>query len=209
VSDHDHDKKELIAGIGSEAEAEAERIIAEAKKDNSSRELTVDSQIERIRTAERERADAQIETLRKHDRIAAAATRRKYDLTLRRQVIEQVRALAESELTAIRDDESYRTALVGWIVEAIVGLDSTRIAISTTPAEADLVSSLVDEVVRRAQEISGRVVDVASVLPDRVGTVGVVVRDLDSSRLFDNTVATRLIRYGTEITKLIADRLFS
>ena len=202
------DKEALIKSLRDQSANEIEHIRQQTGKEIEARTLSVESQVRRIHDEESKRADSQIEAMERRAKTNATIEERRQTLALQKELIDVVLDLSETRTRQLIDTDGYRNALINWIVEGIVGLEATSVTVETTAGEDRIVNSLLPEAAERAMAVTGNQISIQKGENHRVGSPGVVIRDDGSARAFDNTIATRLRRYRSDIQRLIADRLY-
>jgi vacuolar-type H+-ATPase subunit E/Vma4 len=209
MEENEQDKQRLIEQIQSEAKAEAERIRKEGTDAIASLKQSHADQVERITKEEARRADEQIAGLEKRAKVAEAVAERRRDLAVRTQIIKEVNRRVVERFDEVRKTEAYRDSLADWIVEGMLGLESDELVVEYAHSEVDLVRSLVPVAVERAAELSGRTIKLTLADGPHRGSGGVIIRDQDGSRVYDNRIETRIVRYRNEIQRMIHERLFT
>jgi vacuolar-type H+-ATPase subunit E/Vma4 len=221
-------KHELISGIETDAEQEAQRILSQAEKEAAENKAGVESQVQRILREAAEKARAQAEAAaRKILSGVEVEVRRKFlqgQYRVLSEVVEKVRAqmrelakkgeFRESDGRAV----AYREVLKNWIVEAMIGLGSERAEVSASVLDLPYIDEkLLSEAAERVREITGRSVKlgVAGAAGEGIGGAlaasaaqGVVLTDGERRIAFNNQVDTRLLRKERRIHALIYDALF-
>ena len=206
----EQDKKNLIETIRSDAEAEAARIVKQAGAEITEREKSVGIQIQHAKEEEGRRADEQIAAIEKRVAITESVNKRRADLMLRKQILERVVAQAKEAILGMKSSPRYSKALLAWMVEGIVGLETTRVSIEAPDSEIDLVKSLVPEAEEGVRAVTGTTIAVEGVVKRTDSeTAGIVIRDLTGAQAFDNRLSARIQRYHNRIYRLISRRLFS
>jgi vacuolar-type H+-ATPase subunit E/Vma4 len=223
-------KRELISGIESDAEQEAQRILSQAEKEAAENRAGMENQVRTILREAGEKAGAQAEAAaRKILSGVEVEVRRKLlqgQYRVLSEVLEKVRArmrdLAkggehrESDGGALR----YREVLKSWIVEAMIGLGSERAEVSASALDLPyLDETLLAEASERVRKLTGRTVELSiaagktggagdAASADNTGGQGVVLTDRERRIAFNNRVDTRLLRKERRIQALIYDSLF-
>lgn len=208
MSDNPQEKAKLIDSIRREAESEIRQIEADAANEIESRKRSIDAQIERIVEEERKRADEQIAHIERRQRVAEQAKKRRNDLALRKRLIDSIKSSAEESLMNRLKTTEANEMLTGWITEGIVALEAERVVLEGTLADAGRLEAVRNEAETRASKLLGKRVSIESISTSRVGSAGVVVRDIDGEHAFDNTIEARLQRYEHEINRVIAEQVF-
>jgi vacuolar-type H+-ATPase subunit E/Vma4 len=200
---------ELIAGIAQDAEAEVRRMLDEASKAAQERRDATEKQASGILEEARRKAEEQARNLSRQIASTAKMEVKRIGLRVREQatrmVIEQVR----SRLAQMIGSPEYREALIGWIVEAAMGLSLPEAEVNASAAELALIDErLLSEVQERVSELTGRKVRLFKSKADPLVGQGVMLVGREGRLAFNNQVSTRLLRRQTEIRKKIHEILW-
>jgi vacuolar-type H+-ATPase subunit E/Vma4 len=228
-------KRELISGIESDAEQEAERILSQAEKEAAENRAGVENQVRDILREAGKKAAAQAEAAgRKILSGVEVEVRRKLlqgQYRVLSEVVEKVRARMRDLAKNGEHRESggravaYRAVLKSWIVEAMVGLGSERAEISASALDLPYIDeTLLVEAAERVKQLTGRTVKLSiaggagegfggTLSPGAVdsggtGGQGLVLTDRERRVAFNNRLETRLLRKERRIQALIYDALF-
>ena len=99
--------------------------------------------------------------------------------------------------------------LVGWIVEAAIGLNASEATVMASAGESGFLDrDLMREAEQRVQALTGRSIKLEIDPDDPPIPQGVVLKAKNGRVEFNNQVATRLLRSQSEIRKSIQDRLW-
>ena len=200
---------ELIAGIAQDAEADARRVLEEASKAAQERREGTEKQASAILDEARRKAEEQAKNISRQIASTAKMEVKRIGLRVREQAtrlgIEQVR----SRLAQMIGSPEYREALIGWLVEAAIGLSLPEAAVNACPAELALIDErLLSEVQERVLELTGRKVRLFKSDADPLVGQGVVLIGREGRLAFNNQISTRLLRRQTEIRKIIYETLW-
>ena len=200
---------ELIAGIAQDAEADARRVLEEASKAAQERREGTEKQASAILDEARRKAEEQAKNISRQIASTAKMEVKRIGLRVREQatrmVIEQVR----SRLAQMIGSPEYREALIGWIVEAAMGLSLPEAEVNASAAELQLIDErLLAEVQERVSELTGRKVRLFKSKADPLVGQGVMLVGREGRLAFNNQVSTRLLRRQTEIRKIIYETLW-
>ena len=198
----------LTNGIEEEARSEADRIIRDAEKKAEERKKAVYAQVERIIGDAEEKADEQIRRITKNFISAAGVETRRISLRVREQVIRETMDRVSGKTAEKVEKPEYRKILIGWIVEAAIGLGAAEAAVNTSREELPLID---EKLLRRAEkevhDLTGRKIRLSVSKADPLLGQGIVLTGQDGRTAFNNQVRTRLLRYESEIRKIIYQEL--
>jgi vacuolar-type H+-ATPase subunit E/Vma4 len=123
-------------------------------------------------------------------------------------MVQEIYRQASARLGVAVQKKNYQAVLLGWIVEAMIGLDVESAQVNASQAEMELIQrELLDQAETRVREIAGRTVRLQKSDKPPLLSQGVVLEAEGGRLVFNNQVSTRLLRYRSEILKLIASAL--
>jgi len=201
---------ELIEGIAQDAAAEGRRLEEEAEKAGAERRESSRRQAEGILEEARRKAAAQAEALRRLAASTAKMEVKRIGLRVREQAAREVLDQAREHLERLCGSPEYREVLLGWIVEAAVGLGLPEASVNASARELPLLDAgLLAEAQRRVRELAGRTVSLTRTEGVPLAGQGVVLTGRGGRLAYNNQVSTRLLRRQTEIRKMIYDGLWT
>jgi len=200
----------LIEGIAQDAEAEGRRLVQEAEKAGAERREATGHQAEGILEEARRKAAEQAESLRRQAASTAKMQAKRIGLRVREQAAQQVLERARARLEELAGTPEYRETLLGWIVEAAVGLGLPEATVNASARELPLLDErLLAEAQRRVRELTGRTVSLTKAEGEPLAGQGVVLVGRGGRLAYNNQVSTRLLRRQTEVRKMIYDGLWT
>jgi len=200
----------LIEGIAQDAEAEGRRLVEEAEKAGAERREATGRQAEGILEEARRKAAEQAESLRRQAASTAKMQAKRIGLRVREQAAQQVLERARARLEELAGTPEYRETLLGWIVEAAVGLGLPEATVNASARELPLLDErLLAEAQRRVRELTGRTVSLTKAEGEPLAGQGVVLVGRGGRLAYNNQVSTRLLRRQTEVRKMIYDGLWT
>jgi vacuolar-type H+-ATPase subunit E/Vma4 len=200
---------ELIAGIAQDAEAEAQRILEEAAKAARERREAAEKQAAAIMEEAGRKAAEQAQSLSRQIAATAKMEAKRIGLRVREQATRLVLEQVRSRLREMAGTPEYREVLVGWIVEAAIGLSLPEATVNASAPELALIDErLLAEVQTRVQELTGAKVRLFKAAADPLVGQGLVLLGREGRLAFNNQVSTRLLRRQTEIRKIIYETLW-
>lgn len=200
----------LVSGMEQEAQKEAEKVIAEARKEAERKIQYAERQAESILKEAASRAEAQAEKIRQQALSGVAVAAKRRSLNIQEELYREILHRAVSKLEVLVDTDSYREVLLDYIVEGAVGLDVLAARVNATEHERKMITkALLGEAEKKVKKITGR--DVRLTLSDAppLRKQGVVLTSEDNRTAYDNQVDTRLIRKAVEIRQYIQEILFA
>ncbi len=203
------DSQPLLSGIAQDAETEARRIVEEACQATAERKAAAESQIAGIMEEARRKGAEQAESLRRQIASSAKMEAKRIGLKERKRAIQLVLEQARDRLERLLETPEYREVLMGWIVEAAIGLGLPEAKVNASVRELKLIDeTLLAEAERRVLELTGRKVHLLKADAQPLLAQGVVLVGRDGRLQFNNQVTTRLLRLQTKIRKIIYDTLW-
>jgi len=203
------DENELIDGITEDVAREVERVLGEAEKSAADRRASAEDQARAVIQQAESRAEEQAERIRSQSSSSLRMERRRKQLRLQEQVVQDVLKRVRQRLAGMVGTREYREALLVWIVEAAIGLGASQATVNASAAERKQIDNrLLQEAQDKIGELSGKKVSLQSADEDPLIPQGIVVRGADGRVEFNNQVATRLLRRQSEIRKAIQDTIW-
>jgi len=200
----------LIEGIAQDAAAEARRLVEEAEKAAAERREATARQAQAILEEARGKAAEQGQGVRRQAASAAKMETKRIALRVREQAARLVLEQARERLAQLVGSPEYREVLLGWIVEAAIGLGQAEAAVNASARELPLLDpGLLAEAEKRVQELGGRAVRLVKAEGEPLAGQGVVLVARGGRLAYNNQVSTRLLRRQTEIRKMIYDGLWT
>jgi len=195
----------LIEGILQDADAEAEKILKEAREQVRIKKAGLERQMEEIRRESLEEREKKLEEIRRRSDSAVKSARRKNALKRREHLHSLVIREAEKLLAERISSPEYPEVLAKWIAEGILGLGCPETRVRCSRKET-LTPELLSRAAELVQSVSGKKVVIRAekeALPEQ----GVAVTAADGRTSFHNQVSNRFRRYEQEIKKIIYDNL--
>lgn len=202
-------KKLLISGIIEDAEREAERIVAEVEK--KAQELLESAKKRASRLLE----DAKARALDQSERVRARVLGGVEVEVQRRAMVVRENAAAgileqvREGLLNLRTGPEYRKVLIGWIVEAAIGLGTDGLFVNGSKYERDEMDErLLKQSMREVKKLTGRSVKIGLADSPPLASQGVGAWSEDGRTEFNNRIENRLQRKRRAIQQLLYDRFF-
>lgn len=203
-------KTSLIASIEADAHAEEAKILQDAADQATQREQYTNKKIESIFNEAHRKAAQQGQIL--HDKAVAQAELeiKRRRLRARNDIIGRIMSMAEEKLARTIGNDTYREVLIGWIVEAALGLNVPAAILNASAQERALIeSSLLEEVQARVERSRGQSMTIKLADGPALASQGIILTAQNGRTAYNNQVKTRLLRQQREIQRLIHDALFA
>ena len=201
---------ELIRGIEKDAQDEARGIIAAAEEAAANRRISGKLQLDSIMKEAEKSAKQRVMEVKRNNGSTIVMETRRLHLKIRDRIINQVLEMVKERLQKMTGDTKYTGVLQDWIVEAAIGLNLDRASVNASEIERVKIDG---QVLRRAEkelgDLTGREVHLEIEEGPPLSGQGIVLTSMDKRIAFNNQVATRLLRYQSEIRKIISRELFN
>lgn len=182
---------QLLAALERDAQAEADRILAEARSDAAAREARTEALLAERRSRLLDEREAQREAELEGELAAARLTARRHALAARETVLDRVFAAAQGACAAAASDPAYHATLVPRLERALACFaPGSRLTISASPP-------LVPEITRW----SDRPADTAVIADPQLGT-GFRIAGADGSLEVLDTLEASLIAGRISLARL-------
>jgi len=201
---------ELIKGIEKDARNEAQSIIAAAEEVAANRRTSGKLQLDSIMKEAQENAKQRVMEIKRNSSSTIVMEKRRLRLKVRDRIINQVLKLVKERLEKMTGTPEYTAFLQDLIVEAAIGLNLDRASVNASEIERDRIDS---QALKRAEKefkaLTGREISLEIASEPPLPGQGIVLTSLDKRIAFNNQVATRMLRYQSEIRKMISRELFN
>ncbi len=134
------DRVELISGIENDAKQEAQRIIEDAKKTASDKQLSKEMQLNAIKRDADKKIEQQVVVIEKNTLSAISVEKKRIVLKIREKIINNVTDRVREMISAKVNDTSYPEIVKSWILEAAIGLGEQEAVINGSPNELKIMT---------------------------------------------------------------------
>ena len=204
------DRVELISGIENDARQEAARIIEDAKKTASDKQMSKEMQITAIKRDTDKKIEQQVSTIEKNNLSAISVEQKRIVLKIREKIINNVTDKVKEIIGEKAKDSSYPQIIGSWILEAAIGLGEEEVVINGSPKELEVVTdSFLRETEKKYNVLTGGNIRLKKTDKNPLFAQGIVLSSKDNRTAFNNQVPTRLMRYQSEIRKIIYKEFFA
>ena len=201
---------DLIAGIEKTARNEADMLISEGEKEVNRMHAAVELQIANILKEAKQKSEDQAKKIKKNTDSTITAETRRNSLKVYNQIINATLDKVREKLESIIETPEYRQILIGWIVEAAIGLHEPEAVVNASAREMAIIDdNLLGKAEEKIYEITGLRVKIKKSKNDPLLAQGVVLKSKSGRTLFNNQVSTRILRYQSEIRKIIYKELLN
>ncbi|MBN2738132.1 MAG: hypothetical protein JXR70_14205 [Spirochaetales bacterium] len=199
----------MIKGIMDDAQKEADKLINEAKVQAQERSEAREIQIKRLLKEAEDKAAAQVKIIEQQSASSIKVESKRIYLKVRDEIIQSILKNVENELVRLQDNKDYRKILKDMIIEAAFGLNSPEAFVNASAKEREMLSpALLKEAADETSKMLGKAIKLELSKEAPLLTQGVTLTAGDHRTAFNNTFSTRMLRYQSEIRKLIYDKLF-
>lgn len=201
---------ELIKGIENDARNEEQSIIAAAEEVAANRRTSGKLQLDSIMKEAKVTAKQRVMEIKKNNSSTIVMETRRLRLRVRDRIINQILELVKERLKKMTGSQEYTAVLQDWIVEAAIGLNLDRASVNASEIERGKIDG---QTLKRAEKeleaLTGREIRLEIATEPFLPGQGIVLTSPDKRIAFNNQVATRLLRYQSEIRKMISRELFN
>jgi len=202
-------ENKIIAGIEQEALAEVEKILKDAQKQAEEKKKYSEMQVKSILKEAEERARLQADAVRKKILSGVQLEVKRSVMRVRDRVLGEVLDKVKGEFKKMINTPVYRNALLTWMVEGGVGLDSPSVIVKVSQEEIPIIDNkFLKEAEENVKKITGKDVIFKFSDSDPLSLQGVLLYTEDGRVVFNNQVQTRILRKQREIRKLVYESLF-
>ncbi|MBN1525932.1 MAG: hypothetical protein JW904_15745 [Spirochaetales bacterium] len=199
----------LVKDILEDARAEAEKLLRESEAWKTERIQAADKQVLQIRDEAKKTAAHQIAVIEKTMSSTLAVEKRRLSLRVRDEMLHEVIDAVEQRFEAMIEKPEYSDVLFGWIVEGALGLGNDSVVVNASKNELPKITEkLLADAAKKFEQLTGRKIKITLTTDQPLLAQGVFLSAQDNSLAFNNQIHTRLLRYQSEIRKMIFDRLF-
>jgi vacuolar-type H+-ATPase subunit E/Vma4 len=203
----DTGKEKLIREIEENARQEAEKIISEAEKTAKQRIAAAEGRCERMKREAEERAEKKRRDIESHNTSAINIRLQRIRLKQTEEIIQKVFDTVEGEIDKRVGNTEYVRVLEEWAVEAVLGVGTENVVISTTSDErAYITKEFISRVEEQVRTISGKKVNI-HVSDGEESEYGICARSENGRLEYRNQVKSRLSRNKMYYRKLINEKL--
>ncbi|MDC7246694.1 MAG: V-type ATP synthase subunit E family protein [Sphaerochaetaceae bacterium] len=191
----------LFEGIMESAQKEAASIRAEGDKEIESLRRLHEKKLAKALEAE----ERLIEKKKQEISLAMEHALRNLERNHNIETTKKLRKLAEDALNRkmgeMIDSQEYQRALILWIAEAAIAVDSPEAKVASSKRE-NITPEMLFEAQKIIEKITGRKMKL-SLNPEPLSSQGVVVSTLSDSVAYNNQVRTRLKRCTSDFERLL------
>ncbi len=193
----------LVNGILSDARKKADEITSKARSDAASILADAETRARKGVEAEERSLDLRLEQIRLRKESARKSMDRISELRSLDSSYSEVMDEVSRRLGQLTGRPEFRSVLISWIVEAVIGLDrrEAKVAFSEkTPVTSDMLREAEAEVRRR----TGASVTLSED-PERLSDGGISVSSLDGKVSYNNQLPVRIRRFQRDIKRIIQE----
>ncbi len=201
---------DLIAGIEKTARNEADILTSEGEKEVNRIHAAAELQIANILKEARQKSEDQAKKIKKNTDSTITAETRRNSLKVCNQNINATLDKVREKLESIIETPEYRQILIWWIIEAAIGLYEPEAEVNASAREMAIIDdSLLGNAEEKIYEITGLRVKMKKSRDNPLPAQGVVIKSESGRTAFNNQVSTRILRYQSEIRKIIYKELLN
>jgi vacuolar-type H+-ATPase subunit E/Vma4 len=203
-------KEALISSIETDAQAELEKIVQEARDRASEKTTYTAKKAEAILQEARDKAAVQVEEIKRRITSSVDLEIKRRSLHVQHVIVQDVQDRVIEAMAAKIKTAKYAKTLESWIVEAAVGLGTESAQVNASVRERkSLTKALLDRAAAQVKKQTGDAVTLSLSKAEPLALQGVILTSEDGRTAFNNQVKTRLSRNQRQIKRLIHDALFA
>ena len=203
------EEPETIAeGILDEARQEAERILREWRASAEDRRGSTEHRIADVAKEADERIEAERRRVLGRSGVQIAVEEKRARLRIQDGAFREVERRTLLALQELVGKTEYEPILLGWVVEACVGVGAEKATVNCSAGERDALQRVLPDAERRVAAALGHPVKISLSAEEPQREQGVVVVADDLPVAFSNRVVDRAYHMGSAIRRIIHDRLF-
>ncbi|MCL2295090.1 MAG: V-type proton ATPase subunit E [Spirochaetes bacterium] len=204
------DMVELVSGIGESARHEAVNIIAAAEKTVADKQLAKDMRVAAIKKDTDKKIAQQVAVIERNNASAISVECRRIALKIKENTINDVINRIKEKIDEKANDPSYVEIIRSWILEAAIGLGKEEAIVNASQKELKIMTDdFLKETEKKYNILTGRNISLKKADKDPLFSQGIVLSSKDNKTAFNNQVPTRLMRYQSEVRKIIYKEFFS
>ena len=182
----------FLQGIQSNAEQEAQKTEAQADKSISDRKSVVEHQVQAIQRETDEKIRGQIASLKRKTQSRISMEAHRIALRERDRVVQDITRGAVDKLGDAIGKKDYLDVLLGWTVEAMIGLDVEQAQVNASKAEMSLIDSrFLKKAEKQILDLTGRKVRLQNSNSPPLLAQGVILEAEGGRVVFNNQISTQ------------------
>lgn len=202
------EQRVLAEGVLGEAREEAKKIRSDWEQSREARRASLEKRIAEVESDTAGRIEREKDRIAKQMSARIENERRRAELRLRDSIYREIELSASAKLQELMSTPEYHDVLLGWTVEAGVGLNANRALCTCSAKEKAILPGVLPEAEGRISDILGRKITLTLSDDDSLAEQGIVLTSEDGQTAFSNRVSDRLRRRRTAIRRIIHDALF-
>jgi vacuolar-type H+-ATPase subunit E/Vma4 len=199
-------EKEIIEKILGDGEAQAKRLLDNARRSEAAEQRKAEGEAEKLRKEILGQAESRARAIRSKEVATAHIQAKRHLLRAREQAISRVFTAIERELAKTRDsEEEYGRALLTLAVEAISAVGGPEVILKIDQQDRKIVEeALFDRIVHGVRKRTGSEISIKLESDPALRGGGCVAFSTDGRVVFDNTFGRRLERMKPTLRTMIA-----
>jgi vacuolar-type H+-ATPase subunit E/Vma4 len=196
---------EIIDKILSDGEAQAKRVVDNARRSEQSENRKAEAEAKKIRDQILAQADAKARTVKSKEIASAHIQAKRVSLRAREEAIAKVFDAIGQEVAKLRDNpQSYRDALLNLAAEAVSAVGAAEVRLKVGSGDAAIVDeAFLAEVGKRTEGGLQHPVNIRLEPDQGLEGGGCIALSTDGRIIFDNTFRRRLERMKPELRTVI------
>jgi vacuolar-type H+-ATPase subunit E/Vma4 len=199
-------EEEIVEKILNDGEAQAARVIDGARRSETAEKRKAQGEVEKLRKEVLAQAESKARALRSKEIASAKIEAKRLLLRAREEAVSKVFTAVEREVAKIRENrEEYRRVLISLAVEAISAVGGSRVILRIDENDRALMDDAhVEQIIQGVAKRTGGKITVNLESDPVLHGGGCVAASADGRVIFDNSFRRRLERMKPELRSVIA-----
>jgi vacuolar-type H+-ATPase subunit E/Vma4 len=203
-------KEALISSIETDAQAEVDKIVQEARDRAQEKMVYTQKKVESILQDARDKVAEQAEVIKRKITSSVDLEIKRRSLQVQNVIVADIQDRVISAMAAKVKTAKYTKMLEAWIVEAAAGLGAESALVNASARERKLLTqAMLDKAAVQVKKQTGQAMTLTLSKAEPLELQGLVLTSEDGRTAFNNQVKTRLSRNQRQIKRLIHNALFA
>lgn len=198
---------DFLDQIEAEASQQASLLLNEANEAVAVKKRNADLEVAKWEKIYQKKKEDEILRMEDNSRNNIEMEKRKLNLSIREQVISESIHQALEKAKEIAASESYQSVIRSLIIEAVFGIGKTDLDLTVSTWEKRWVTdAFLQEIESFLSSQIGKRISIR-LLPSALQKQGIILADREGRIVYDNCFETRLIRYQSQIRKILCEEI--
>ncbi len=204
-------KEALISSIETDAQAEVDKIVQEARDRAQEKMDYTQKKVESILQDARGKVAEQADAIKRKIISSVDLEIKRRSLQVQNVIVADIQDRVILAMGAkIKTAKQYTKMLEAWVVEAAAGLGAESVRVNASARERKLLTqAMLDKAAAQVKKQTGETMTLTLSKAEPLEEQGVILTSEDGRTAFNNQVKTRLLRNQRQIKRLIHNTLFA